>query len=111
MKPYFRVVFNTIKLTCIRVLKCPAFKSKGIQLLGWNTRINVQKTSKVHFGNRVNSDGRLTIIVGDKAELNLGNYVYFNENTMLSCHERITIGDHCLIGNFSGFFCIAAKPV
>ena len=98
MKPYLRVLFNKLKLSWIRAFNCSSFNAKGIQLIGWNTKIHVEKTSKIYFGEKISSDGRLTIIVGDEAELSIGNQVYFNERAMISCHKSIQIGDHCLFG-------------
>ncbi len=98
MKPYLRVLFNKLKLSWIHILNSSSFDAKGIQLIGWNTRIHVERTSKVHFGEKISSDGRMTIIVGNNAELSIGNQVYFNEGAMISCHKGIYIGDHCLFG-------------
>ena len=98
MKPYFRVMYNTAKMQWLRKFKCSSFATDGIQLFGWNTKISVQRSSNVHFGRKVNSDGRLTIFVGENAKLTIGDSVYFNEGCMLSSHESITIGDHCLFG-------------
>ncbi len=98
MKPFGRVMFNSAKMLWLRTFKCSSFKTDGIQLLGWNTKINVHRSSDVHFGKKVNSDGRLTVFVGENAKLSIGDSVYFNEGCMLSSHETITIGDHCLFG-------------
>ena len=97
MKPYLRVLWNSIKLRLCG-LKCSVYKIKGIQLFGWNTRFVFCRGSKISFSEKIISDGRLSVIVGADAELTVGEYVYFNERTMISCQNKIEIGDHCQFG-------------
>ncbi len=97
MKPYIRVLWNNIKLHfCGR--KCAFFASDKIQLFGWNTRLVFANGSKISFSKRISNDGRLSIIVGNDGELSIGEYVYFNEGSMISCQDKIEIGDHCKFG-------------
>lgn len=97
MRVLFLAGWNLIRLTLVR-LRCPGFRAEAGQLLGLNTRLVVKKTSEVFFGKRIVSDGRLTIIVERDGKLTIGERVYFNENTMISCIERISIGENCLFG-------------
>ena len=72
--------------------------TKGISMLNWNTKITLDKKATVTLGERIVSDGRTVIIVGENAELSVGDRVYFNEGAMISCKEKIVIGDGCRFG-------------
>ena len=52
----------------------------------------------MYIGNRVQSDGRLSIIVDQGAGLMLGSYVYFNEDCMISVKSEVNIGNNCKFG-------------
>lgn len=97
MRTLFLAGWNLIRLLLVR-LRCPGFRAEAGQLLGLNTRLVVKKTSEVLLGKRVVSDGRLTIIVERDGKLTIGDRVYFNENTMISCIDRVSIGENCLFG-------------
>lgn len=97
MKPAFLVAYNFIRFFLLR-LRCAGFRADKIQLIGHNTRIVVRPTSKVNLGTRIVSDGRLTMIVEHKGELTIGDRVYFNENAIISCINRVSIGSNCLFG-------------
>ncbi len=97
MRPYIRMLWNKIRIS-IHGHKCSSCKMEGIQLFGWDTRMVFQRNSKVLFSDRIISDGRMTIVVGENAELSIGKQVYFNERAMISCQKRIEIGEGCRFG-------------
>lgn len=98
MKPYFKVLYNKLRLICIKKFICPGVIFKGIQLLGYNTKIVLKKNSKLVLGNRIISDGRCVIVIDENAILRIGNNVYFNEGMMISSKSYISIGDGCQFG-------------
>ena len=97
MKPYALVLHNRIRLTLLS-LRVPGLKFHGIHMFGWNLTLNFHKTSRVLLGDRIISDGRMVIVVGENAELQIGNGVYFNEDAMVSCKGSVKIGDGCKFG-------------
>ncbi len=97
MKPYIRVIWNWIRLST-RGRYCSSCTVEGAQLLGWDTKLVFGKGSKISLSGKICSDGRLTMIVGENAELMIGKHVYFNERTMISCQKRIVIGEGCKFG-------------
>lgn len=97
MKPYARVLWNAIKLR-IHGLRCTKYKVDGIQLFGWDSKFVFGNGSKISLSERISSDGRLTVIVGNDADLEIGKYVYFNERAMISCQKKIEIGYNCKFG-------------
>ena len=98
MKPYLVVLWNKLRFSLKKKFICPQFNVKGISLLGYNTKISVGHSSKVYIGDRVISDGRFVLMVGDGAVLSIGNRVYFNEDSMISCKGRVHIGNRCRFG-------------
>ncbi len=97
MKPYLLVLWNQLRLA-VKKIKAKNLKYCRIEMLGRNTKLCIAPHSTVTFGNRIVSDGRLVIMVGQNAILEIGNRVYFNENTMISCKGKIVIGDGCKFG-------------
>lgn len=98
MKPYFLVAYNLIRFRLKRWLGNPGFQTTPIQMLSANTKIVIGKGAKVHLSERVVSDGRTVIIVGEDAKLTIGSQVYLNEEAMISCKEHICIGNGCQFG-------------
>ena len=56
--------------------------------------LRINKGSFVTIGNNVENDGKLTIVTDWRSTLSIGSNVYFNDNCMLSCLGKITIGDN-----------------
>ena len=69
-----------------------------IEMLGFNTKMCFSPSSEVSLGDRLVSDGRLVMMVGNEAQLEIGSRVYFNENAMISCKKKISIGEGCKFG-------------
>ncbi len=97
MKPYLLVIYNKIRCAILQ-MKCRDFSSTGIQMFGRDTRFYIKSGSKVHFGSHLVSDGRLVIVVGPNACLTVGERTYFNEGSMISCLEAVSIGHGCRFG-------------
>lgn len=97
MKPYIRALWNRIRLR-VNGRNCSSCKIEGAQLFGWDTRLVFGRNSRICLSEKICSDGRLTIIVGKGAELTIGKRVYFNERMMISCQNRIEIGEGCKFG-------------
>ena len=94
MKPYALALHNRIRLTLLS-LRVPGLKIRGIHLFGRNLKLHLHKSAKIILGDRIISDGRMVIMVGEAAELWIGSGVYFNEDAMISCKGMVKIGDGC----------------
>ncbi len=97
MKPYLRVIYNYIKFLWIKLLRQKVF-FYPVQLLGWNTKITMQRGASIHLGKHITSDGRCVIIIDQEADLTIGDGVYFNEGAMISCKNCVKIGAGCKFG-------------
>lgn len=93
-KPYMKAGFNYLHL----LFKGKQVEVTGTPLFSYNSKIQIHKTGHLKLGNRVISDGRFVLIIDKDAEVSIGNYVYFNEDCMISSKCKIVIGDHCQFG-------------
>ena len=98
MKPYLLAAYNQIRFGLRRLFRCHSFDFATVELLGRDTRLSFSKTSQVRFGGHLVSDGRLVIVTGQNARLTVGERTYFNEGTMISCLESVSIGAGCRFG-------------
>ncbi|MGN1419669.1 MAG: acyltransferase [Acutalibacteraceae bacterium] len=98
MKPYFKLLYNKVRLLGIRLFQCPNLTVNGFQLFGFNTKMVFNRTGEVCFNGRIISDGRCVLIVDKGAVLKIGSGVYFNEGMMISCKSKVEIGDGCQFG-------------
>lgn len=98
MKPCLLVAYNWIRFGLQRLFRCRGFSFASVELLGKNSRVSFAKTSQVSFGRHLVSDGRLVIVAGKNAHLTIGERTYFNEGTMISCLESVSIGVGCRFG-------------
>lgn len=97
MRPYFLVFYNAVRNKLLK-LKCDNFNARKVQMFGWNTRIVIGKTSRVTLGDRIVSDGRMVMMIDEKAALEIGDKVYFNEGAVISCKGLVSIGKNCKFG-------------
>lgn len=79
------------------------FGCRGLQfgsgiLLDREFRLRLNSGSRVTLGDRVESDGRVSITTGYSSRLNIGSGVYFNDGAVISCLGKITIGENTLFG-------------
>lgn len=98
MKPYLLVAYNRIRFEFKRLFHCRYFTFSAVELLGRNTRLSFAQTSQINFGEHLVSDGRLVIVTGQNARLSIGERTYFNEGTMISCLDAVSIGSGCRFG-------------
>lgn len=98
MKPYGLVLHNFIKLSLIRLFRCSGLQFRTVELLDRRMCLRLNQHARVSLGEHLVSDGHATIVVDGDAELQIGDRVYFNENTMISVKSSVTIGDGCRFG-------------
>lgn len=97
MKPYLLLIYNFIRFS-FQKLRTKNFKVQKMELLSRNTKLVTRAKSHVSLGKKIISDGRMVIIVDNGGTLIIGDHVYFNEDAMISCKGKITIGSGCKFG-------------
>lgn len=98
MKPYGVAIYNLLRFTIKKWCRCRNLEYSIIELISPHMKLKFQKTSKIHFGSNLVSDGHGSIVVDAKGKLYIGDKVYFNENFMLSCKQKVEIGEGCQFG-------------
>lgn len=92
------------KILCnFRFLKYK-IKYKNYKKFNWNSKnalkvdLEISSDSKVDISDQVYFRKGCSIRVRDKAELNIGENVSFSDNCILTCREKIIIGDNVMFG-------------
>ena len=98
MVPYIKILYSLIKITLLKLFSSANINTTGLQIFSYNTRLSFGKQSIITLGNKIISDGRLSIISDNNSILTLGNNIYFNEGCMISCKSKIVIGSGCQFG-------------
>lgn len=71
MKPYFLVGYNFLKFSWIRLIKCRKLSFGKIQMFGYHTSCHFSSDSRIVFGNKIVSNGRM-LIQTEGSELTIG---------------------------------------
>lgn len=98
MKPYFLVIHNYLKLTFYKMFVCKEISFEKVQLLSRQTRLRLSTDARLELGDHMITDGHSTLVVNDGGKLIIGGSVYLNEGCMISCKEKIEIGQGCQLG-------------
>lgn len=98
MKPYGLVIYNFFRITLKKLFKCKNIEYSLIEMLNRHMKIDLKKDSKLHLGKNLVSDGWGRIIIDSQGKVYIGDRVYFNESFMISCKEKIEIGEDCRFG-------------
>ncbi|ULO08640.1 acyltransferase [Paenibacillus sp. 19GGS1-52] len=93
-----RVIYNLFRLNILKLFRHKGIFFTQIQFLSVNTRIDIRgRNSRLTFKGRVSARTGVTLAVRN-GDLVIGNNVFFNNGCIVTCHERIKIGDNCLFG-------------
>lgn len=93
-----RKIYNGIRIFAKRAFFGNDISADGMVLLSRNTRLVILDGGTMRLGRNVETDGRVSLYVGNNAHLTVGDSVYMNENTMISCLGRVSIGEGTLFG-------------
>ena len=97
MKPYLLVLHNKVKIWLFRLIR-KDITAEGIQLFSRKTSFVVSKGSSIKIGDRFVTDGDVSLHANNKGVIEIGERVYFNRGTMISCKSHISIGSGCRFG-------------
>ncbi|MDO4487912.1 MAG: glycosyltransferase [Eubacteriales bacterium] len=93
-----RNLLNKARLLLKRLLGNKGVKARGSIYLSAGTRLRLNRESSFEMGKDIESDGSVNIVTGFKGKLKVGDRVYFNNGTEISCLGSISIGDDSLFG-------------
>lgn len=88
---------GALKGACYKLRRGRALHFGGIPSMDRNTRINLKKGNlSIGRGFRMKPGAYIAVVNG--GNLAVGDHVAINRNSMIICHESITIGDNCFFG-------------
>ena len=92
------VCHSMIRLSFMKIFYAKNISFCGIERFSPSVVIDVDKKSKIHFGNRVSvhSRGRIAATCGGK--LKIGNCTSFNVGCIVTCRHDIEIGSNVAFG-------------
>lgn len=93
-----RSLHNRCRLQWKKWFGCRGLQFGSSILLDRELRLRLNSGSRVTLGDRVESDGRMSITTGYSSQLNIGSGVYFNDGAVISCLGKIDIGENTLFG-------------
>lgn len=98
-------LFSKLILKFLRDSAGSTLKNHAKSEIGFNLRFGdycnfvlYQNIKKIKFGDNINLRNYINILVGNDAELILGNRVFMNNYCSISCLEKIEIGENTLFG-------------
>lgn len=102
MQTYYvhRVVF-LLKMLSIKIKYRNNIETALRQSIEPSVRISIRNGSKIIMPTRNNSvtiKARGSLSATDGGIITIGDTVFFNDNCMVCCKERIEIGDRCIFG-------------
>ena len=98
IKTLMRVSTTILRNCILKIYYGPRYKCTFLNSCSISTHISIQKKSKLIIGKHLSSLARLEIGVRNGGKCVIGDYVNFNKDCTIVCHEHITIGDNCLFG-------------
>ena len=93
----FRVSFNLVRLSLMKVLTGGRIRFNAVQLLSLFTTIRIGKSGSITLG-RSTQTRKGVAFLASRGTIEIGDRVGFNMNCILTSHERIEIGNHCAFG-------------
>ena len=93
-----RSLHNRCRLQWKKWFGCRGLQFGSSILLDRELRLRLNSGSRVTLGDRVESDGRVSITTGYSSQLNIGSGAYFNDGAVISCLGKIDIGENTLFG-------------
>lgn len=98
-------LFSKLILKFLRDSAGSTLKNHAKSEIGSNLRFGdycnfvlYQNIKKIKFGDNINLRNYINILVGNDAELILGNRVFMNNYCSINCLEKIEIGENTLFG-------------
>ncbi len=93
----FTASMNLVRLSLIRMLNGGRISFSAVEFLSLLTTIRIGKNGRIILG-RSTQTRKGVALLARSGTIAIGNRVGFNMNCIVTCHERIEIGDHCAFG-------------
>ena len=96
--------FGKIKLVLFKMIYPNRIKLNKKIKFNNKSNLYIDKKSKVILGESFKCRKNMSIWAVDQGIVSIGNNVFINDNCVISCHKKITIGDNFQMGNNSSIY-------
>ncbi len=96
----YRNILGTLKLFIYKIVYFKSLSWTGLPRFSDKASIRVRKNSKIKMSNRSYFDKGTLLRLTDNAEFNIGKNSGFNSYCVITCKDKITIGDNVMFGPF-----------
>lgn len=97
---FIRNITGTLKLFAYKLLYGKRLRWTGLPRFDDSASIRVRKNSKITLSDRSYFDKGTLLRVTENAEFSMGKNSGFNSYCVITCREKITIGDNTMFGPF-----------
>jgi acetyltransferase-like isoleucine patch superfamily enzyme len=91
-------VIALLKLSTIKLLHFNTFYYKMVEMVSLSTKFVFLKGGTIQLGKSLATKKNVEFHVDDGGMLTIGDNCFFNNNCMISCHEKIVFGSKCACG-------------
>lgn len=98
MRIYFIFLYSFLYILLKRIVFCQKISGSLLQRISPRTSLKLFGSAKVELGRNIQIESMCDVQVHGNGILQIGDLSYFNHFCMISCHDRIEIGDNCMFG-------------
>lgn len=98
MKGYQLIVFNFFRNIFWRFCYSSRITLPAIHRIGFSSRLECLNDSRIGIGHNVSTESNVLIQALHTGLLTIGQRTYFNRGCMISCKNRIDIGENVIFG-------------
>ena len=97
---FFSKVKGTLKILMYKILYGKKLKLNGLPSFSDKASIRVRKNSRINISKRSYFDKGTLLRLTENATFSIGKNSGFNSYCVITCRDRITIGDNVMFGPF-----------
>ena len=90
-------VVSSIKLLLMKLFHLNNIKFSLINICALTSEIQISQKGVLHIGKKLRMRAGSRLIIRKNGRLDIGNNVFFNYGSVVTCHEKITIGNNVQI--------------
>lgn len=95
---FFIRTIALIKLTLIKIIHFNRFHYYPIELISISTKFKLKGNGKIFLNSSIGTRSNVVFSAVGNGIINVGRHCFFNNNCMIACHEKITIGNNVSFG-------------
>lgn len=92
------IIYNILRIVVNKLTHCGQFEVHWLQRISPLCALKIFRQGKMSVGRNCEFAAYCDFEVHGTGVLEIGEGTYFNRYCMISAHERVTIGEHCMFG-------------